>query len=148
MRRMNARMGHVMLEGDPHVLFLEEFMAWLPPQALLYRGSAAHFRKRHDALLDFFGVPSVDGAGITPASHRGGGTTWRFFQGETLSMIRWRGRWTSDRSLEIYLQEVGAASILPSLKPADRDRISRFAQSSAAALVQAAARLREKRESR
>ena len=54
---------------------------------------------------------------------------------EDPSWVRWRGRWQSARSLEIYIQEVAAVAVLQTLSTADRDRIGLFAQSCEAMLT-------------
>ena len=72
----------------------------------------------------------MDGFGITPASHRGGGATLSFERTGDLELTRWRGRWSStSRTLEIYIQEVAAASVLPSLDARHRELVLRFARS-------------------
>ena len=81
----------------------------------------------HDALVTFFAVPPVDGTGITPASHRGGGATWFFQETGSLELTKWRGRWQQTRTLEVYLQEVAAASLLPELAPEARGRVQAWA---------------------
>ena len=132
MRRLTARREHVRVD-DPWIAFL--LTAWfrhlLPEQRLLDAGSprrtAHEYRQMHDALVSFFGVPPVDGTGITPASHRGGGATWFFQATGNLELTRWRGRWQQNRTLEVYLQEVAAASLLPELSPDARRRVQVWA---------------------
>ena len=67
------------------------------------------------------------GTGITPSSHRGGGATWFFQATGNLELTRWRGRWQQNRTLEVYLQEVAAASLLPELSPDARRRVQVWA---------------------
>ena len=60
---------------------------------------------------------------LTRALHgRGGGATWYFEQ---------RGRWRSERTLEIYVQEVAARSILAGADHHVRARVDRYAQAAA-----------------
>ena len=126
-RRVAARRQHVRFD-DPALINLLE--AWLPrvrPGPRLWAGSATQFRAAHNALVQFFGVSSLDGVGITPASHRGGGATWFFECTDDLPRTQWRDRWQAARTFEIYVQEVAAATLLPSLEPGSRDRIRLFA---------------------
>ena len=129
MRRISARREHVRVE-EP--LLLELLEVWLPrlkPEQRLFPMKPENMRKYHDALVTFFGIPAADGRGLTPASHRGGGATWTFEQTGDLELTRWRGRWAStSRTLEVYIQEVAAASVLPALNAGHRQRVLAFAQ--------------------
>ncbi len=71
----------------------------------------------HDALVSLFGFPPFGGIGIIPASHRGGGATWFFQAIGNVELTPWRGRWRQNRALEVYVQEVATASLLPELWP-------------------------------
>ena len=129
-RRISARREHVRLE-DPMLIYLLEL--WLPrlsPTTRLFRMTYDNMRKYHNALVSFFGISTSDGVGLTPASHRGGGATWMFEQTGDLDLTRWRGRWAgpTSRTLEVYIQEVAAASVLPGLDVAHRQRVLSFAQ--------------------
>jgi len=46
---------------------------------------------------------------------------------EDIDVVRRRGRWQNLRTLEIYIQELQAASVLPGLSPLVRNRILRLA---------------------
>ena len=46
---------------------------------------------------------------------------------EDIDLVRRRGRWQNFRTLEIYIQELQAASVLPGLSPPVRNRILRLA---------------------
>ena len=106
--------------------------AWLPRLSAsqqLFGFSASQMRAYHDHLVAFFNVPVTDGVGLTPAFHRGGGATLCFERTGNLEQTRWRGRWAStSRTLEIYVQEVSAASVLPALDARHRELVRRFAQ--------------------
>ena len=85
-------------------------MPGIPAQTLIFPYTSSQLRSWHNTFVQFFNVSTVDGVGITPASHRGGGATALFNQTESLDLTRWRGRWsTSSRTMEIYVQEVRAA---------------------------------------
>ena len=53
-----------------------------------------------------------------------------FEQTGNLDLTRWRGRWAgpTSRTLEVYIQEVAAASMLPGLDAVHRQRVLSFAQ--------------------
>ena len=67
------------------------------------------------ALLGFFQVPYEDGHGLTLASLRAGGATYLYLRRVPLDLIRWHGRWQTARTVEIYVQESAALTLLPSL---------------------------------
>ena len=127
-KRIAARREHVKVEDRMIVDLLSAWLPRLPPDVRLFQFSASRMRVYHDHLVAFFGVPCRDGEGITPASHRGGGAILCFERSGSLDLTRWRGRWSAtSRTLEIYIQEVAAASVLPSLDANHRERIRLFA---------------------
>ena len=129
-RRIAARREHVRIDDCMVVDLLEVWLPRLQPSQRLFAFTASQMRKLHDHLVSFFGIPTMDGFGITPASHRGGGATLSFERTGDLELTRWRGRWSStSRTLEIYIQEVAAASVLPSLDARHRELVLRFARS-------------------
>ena len=54
---------------------------------------------------------------------RAGGATWLITQTEQPDLVKRRGRWASMRVMEIYLQEVSAASYLNDLETTVKDKI-------------------------
>ena len=107
-------------------------VAWLvrvPPDTILFQLKPSEFRALHHKVARFFGLSTADGVGITPASHRGGGATALFEECQSLDLVCWVGGWsTQSRTMEIYVQEVAAASALPSLTEAQRQLVRDFAQ--------------------
>jgi len=85
------------------------------------------FRVAFDAIFRELGFSVRDGIGVTPASLRAGGATHLYQTTEDLALVRWRGRWTEDSSLEHYVQEMAAAELMSSLTPAVRRRVSALA---------------------
>eukprot|EP00974_Lingulodinium_polyedra_P015770 1529546-Lingulodinium_polyedra.AAC.1 len=79
----------------------------------LFRGGPRLFRQQWDEALYFFGIPSCSSVGLTPASMRAGGATWFWQASGDFEATRWRGRWLTGRTLEIYLQETAAVTLLP-----------------------------------
>ena len=87
MRRATARREHVCIDEPWIVLLVEERLVGIPLSRRLFKFTAAQFRACCSALVSFFGVSTVDGEGITPASFRSGGATLRCLQDETLDSI-------------------------------------------------------------
>ena len=95
------------------VLFLDAMSVLLQRRQRIYCNTGPHFRARHDAIVSALGLPfSGDGVGLTPAGHRGGGATMYFQATLSTEQVRFRGGWQSLRSLDVYIQEVAAESIL------------------------------------
>ena len=87
----------------------------------LWPFSAGTLRRRFKALQGRFGLSSPEGgAHFDLASFRPGGATWMLQLTENPDLVRRRGRWLSMRVMEIYLQEVQAATYLPSLRADQR----------------------------
>ena len=77
--------------------------------------------------MQHLGVPhSQAGGGATPGVLRGSGATYLYCASEDLSWVAWRGRWARVRTLEYYLQEVGAFVMVHSLKPSSKDKIQKL----------------------
>ena len=122
-RKVAARQQHVRIDEPSLISLLESFAIFEQPAASIWQGTRAQFVACHNALVSKLGIGICDGSGLTPASHRGGGATWLFEESGSLDTVRWRGRWRQERTLEIYVQEVGALSVLPALSPSERDLI-------------------------
>ena len=127
MRRVSARREHVACDCTALVRLCELLLPRLQQQKTILCCDVRDYRKAHDFLVSFFGIAAKDGVGLTPASHRGGGATHRFRMGVDLERIKWHGRWQSSKTLEVYIQEVAASSILPGLSQLQRDVIQDFA---------------------
>lgn len=89
----------------------------------LLPGGAGAFRRLWDSALEDLRVPHTSMDGLTPASLRAGGATHLFANTQDIGLVKWRGRWTSDRTLETYLQELGSASVVPKLNASVRQDI-------------------------
>ena len=77
-------------------------------------------------------------------SFRPGGATHMLQTCEDSELVRRRGRWVSHRVMEIYLQEVAAATFYPSLPPAVRQKVFQAASCLPAVLKQSLAWTRDK----
>ncbi|OLP80262.1 hypothetical protein AK812_SmicGene39345 [Symbiodinium microadriaticum] len=120
-RRRAARIQHSKLSDPAALRFLTEFYDTLGRDELLYPGSAGVYRRRWDKILAILSVPSK--LKITPSSLRAGGAIAAFQHGCSVSDLLWRMRLRSLATLEFYLQEMSAFSILPKLDSRTRRRI-------------------------
>ena len=108
---------------------LEVMLAGGAADTPLFSWTPSQMRKLHDQVVRFLGIPTSDGIGITPGSHRGGGATALFESTGSLDFVRWRGRWSSQsRTVEIYIQEISASSVLPALSESARAKVFMYAQ--------------------
>lgn len=118
---------HVRVEDAIFVPFVEKLNEQLGPEEQLWPLGGCAFRLLRDSLLSELGVPVGQHAVLTPASLRAGGATHMFAMTQDVQLVRWRGRWQHTNTLEHYLQEVGSASIVPSLAPVARAAVCRWA---------------------
>eukprot|EP00439_Symbiodinium_sp_Y106_P045236 s1087_g5.t1 len=110
---------------DTSVLhFLEAAFESLPFDAMLYPGTKHTFKSQWNAILARLGIPykQID-KGITPGVLRGSGATHMYLETEDLSRVAWRGRWSRQKTLEFYVQEVAAQMIVQRLPEDCRHRI-------------------------
>lgn len=131
---------HARVEDAIFVPFIERLVEQLGPEEKLWPTGAYDFRLRWDALLTELGVPVGQRDGLTPASLRSGGATRMFAMSQDVQLVRWRGRWQDNNTLEHYLQEVGSASIVPRLPPTSRAAVCRWAAQAREAVSRFAAR--------
>ena len=113
-RRRGAKVQHVKLNEPAVVKFLEASRR-LAADELLYPGSPGVYRRRWGKILKILGIPTS--LGLTPASLRAGGAIAAFRKGTAVNDLLWRMRLQSLATLEYYLQEMAAVSILPELDP-------------------------------
>ena len=90
-------------------------MPHFPPELLLFDGSWAALRRVFDAICDELRLPHGGPDGFTLGSLRPGGATWLYRLTDNSELVRFRGRCTSLRMLEIYIQGVGATTVVPNL---------------------------------
>ena len=127
MRRLSARREHVLVEQPALCQFLEATLRRRSASQLLYRAGPAALARGFAALAAILGLPIGGLVGLTLASLRAGGATWFFGETRDLELVRWRGRWGTARTLEVYIQEVGSLHVLASVDQQVRDRVTRFA---------------------
>ena len=119
--RQSARVQHLKIEAGPAVDILCKVFEGCETNSLLYEGSPGVFRKRWDFLLEQFGV--ADRLHVTPGGLRGGGAVSCYRRGLPVTDIVWRMRLKQVSTLEAYLQEVAAVSLLTELPESSRKSI-------------------------
>ena len=119
-----ARRQHCRLEDRSVLAFLAGLYEGWPPDRPLYPGSANTYRTQWNAVMRKLGVPCTRATkGATPGVLRGSGATYLYLETEDIGKVQWRGRWARLKTVEFYLQEVGAQLLLARLPAASRERI-------------------------
>ena len=98
----------------------------LQPSQRLWPSSAQNLRNKFRQLLRALGLPSERVGNercLDLGSLRAGGATFLLMLTEDSELVRRRGRWMAHRTMEIYLQEVGATVFFPSLPSLVKERI-------------------------
>ena len=118
-----ARRQHSRLD-DPSLQFLVRCVfRHLSLEDRLFPASVAAFRRQWNSLLDRLGVPRRQSeGGATPGTLRGSGATHEYLQSADIVSIQWKGRWSQIKTLEHYIQEVGAQLFLFNLSATARQR--------------------------
>lgn len=123
-----ARRQHCKLEDPVVIRYLDALYGANDLSVRLYPGSASMYRRQWDAILSRLGVPHSRAAkGATPAVLRGSGATHLYLATEDIGLVQWRGRWTKQKTIEFYLQEVAAQLMLHDLDVLARERIRKLA---------------------
>ena len=123
-----ARKQHCKID-DPTVLaYVTAVFGSFQPSCSLFPGGPAAYRRRWNLVLGKLGVEvSMHHRGATPAVLRGSGATALYLQSEDLGLIQWRGRWAQMKTVEHYIQEVAAQSLLAQMSPSSRNIVKLFA---------------------
>ncbi len=114
--RGNARVQHASLDYEPFVRFLETIYRDRDGDSRLKA-----FRRRWDAVLGSLEVPV--NCGLTPGGLRGGGCVTAFQSGCDINRLLWKMRLRHQITLENYLQEVTASTLVASFSERTRRRI-------------------------
>lgn len=120
-RRGKGRIQHLKLQDPQSVAFLEKVFGPLNEALGLFPFSAAAFRTRWNKLMEELLIPLPQRP--TPASIRGGGAILAYQRGEHIQDIMWRMRVSTQSTLEHYLQEMAADSIMTRLPENSKHRI-------------------------
>ena len=140
MRRITAKRAYTRIDESGFVRFADAFVPVVAPETYVFDGNYAQFRAAFIAITRELRLPSSGSASLTWGFLRPGGATWLIRKTDSPDLVRFRGRWTNHRMLEIYVQEVGAVSMLTALRVETRDRIQTLAAAAPALLARAASR--------
>ena len=101
--------------------FLTRLFADVDPAERLFACSPGSFRRRWDAILKALQIPKQ--SGLTPGGIRGGGCVAAFHAGADLPRLLWRMRIKHLQTLESYLQECAASTVVPELPASSRSLV-------------------------
>jgi len=122
-----ARRQHCKVDDPLALRFIEKVFGSLPSTSRLFPFGASAYRRRWDSIMNRLGVPhSLPTRGCTPASLRGSGATHMYLSFDDLGKVQWRGRWAQMKTLEFYIQEVAAQTLVGKLDPVSRERVKVF----------------------
>ncbi len=120
-KRGKGRVQHLRVDNPIAVKFLETVFAELHPACRLFPLSPSAFRYRWEKTLDRLEMPRP--MRPTPASVRGGGAILAYRRGEPINNIMWKMRIVQQQTLESYLQETVADSLIAKLPDHCRQKI-------------------------
>ena len=126
--RRYARMQHGRVSDHFVVAFLDFAFGNLDRDCRLSALGPSSFRRRWDAILSSLGVPAGPATFPTPGSIRGSGATYFYLLTEDVARIQWRGRWRRLETVEFYLQEVAARTLINDLPSGARGRVLHLSQ--------------------
>jgi hypothetical protein len=107
-RRAMGRRQFTTISDDLSLRWLEWLLRELPRGVRLFPGSPQKFR---DLLEQSLTILGLQGLGFTLGSLRSGGATAFFLATKNVPALRITGRWSNERSLEVYVQEAMCALI-------------------------------------
>ena len=125
-RYRSARHQAGKLEQPDLIQILTIGFGKLAPGERLWPYSGSTLRLRFNRVLSALKLPMKQGARPKPlslASFRPGGATWLINVSESAETVRRRGRWAANRTMEIYLQEVTAATYLNDISAESRQKV-------------------------
>ena len=111
--RQLAKVQHLKITNLHAVKLLNLVYQGAARHELLFFGSAHVFRRRWDFLLRILEIPEY--VHVTPGGLRGGGAVASYRKGASISDLLWAMRLKQVSTLEAYLQEVAALSLLTEL---------------------------------
>ena len=122
-----ARRQHCKIDDKLTLLYVQAVISGLHPSEPIFPGSANNYRRLWNLVLHHLQIPSTQRErGATPGVLRGSGATHMYLECEDLSRVQWRGRWSQLRTVEHYVQEVAAQTMLSRLPSFARHRIATF----------------------
>eukprot|EP00971_Amphidinium_carterae_P333501 6468281-Amphidinium_carterae.2 len=109
------------LVTDPVVVEMADcLLASDVPSAPLIRGGLKELHKKFEFLREQL---CIQGGPFTLGTLRGGGAVFHIQACQSLALLQWKGRWTTERSVQHYLQVGLAAAALADVSTFARDRI-------------------------
>ena len=120
-----ARHQAAKLEASDLVELVDVAFAHLPSGSRIWPLSAQTLRRRFDTALERLGIPTArtHHRPLDLGSFRPGGATHLLQLTEDAELVRRRGRWVSNKVMEIYLQEIAAATYFPNLPKDVRENV-------------------------
>ena len=97
----------------------------------LWPYSGQTMRVRFKDVLRAIGLPTEKRDGLKPldlGSLRAGGATWLLQATESGELVRRRGRWVSQKVMDLYIQEVSSLQYLNHLSPSIKQHVLTFAR--------------------
>ena len=119
--RGKGNIQHISVHETEFILFLDSVFGAVPKEDRLYACSPSAFRRRWDAILEALLIPKS--STLTPGGLRGGGCVHAFQKGCDLPKLLWRMRIKHLQTLESYLQDVAASTVISELPSAARERV-------------------------
>lgn len=130
-----ARRQHCKIDELVTLRFIEKVFTELAPDEPLFPGGMTSYRRRWNLVLSRLGIPfTQQNKGATPAVLRGSGATHLYLQCEDLCRVQWRGRWSQLKTVEHYIQEVAAQTLMHNLSDLAKHRV-RFLHEAAPMLL-------------
>ena len=120
-RWSGAAIQHAKIPSGPEVDALDAIVGDLDFNSSLYPQHYAIFRGRWNRCLKILGIP--EGSALLPGGLRGGGAVAAYRHEVPIDTILWRMRIQNMKTLNHYLQEVAAVSVLGDLPLQARERI-------------------------
>ena len=121
--RGNARVQHASFSDEVFIQFLQTLLQRHGSREKISGVSASAFRRRWDCVLSALLVPKS--CQLTPGGVRGGGCVSAFQQGCDISTLLWKMRLKQISTLENYLQEVTASTLVATLPTLSRLKVQR-----------------------
>ena len=122
-----GRYQYVMVHDPGLIAWLAWLIACMPSHLTLWPSSRSKFAK---LFFDLSSRLLVDHLGLTLGSFRAGGTTFLHLSGVAINILKFRGRWKTDSSMEVYIQEAMARLTLSRLPDTTLNTISSLARGS------------------
>ena len=111
--RQAAKVQHLKVNDRFAVRILEYVYKDFDSDTFLFHGSPAVYRRRWDVVLKLLGFDASQH--LTPGGLRSGGAIEEYRRGASIADIQWRMRLKNVVTLEAYIQEVAALSVMTSL---------------------------------